>query len=647
MKRSTRSILTVVCAVAAVLVGVAILFPVFSQSREMARSQALAPARDQAFAPARSAAAAPADSYASVTETKTGGRDVAAAGASRPVATEQARNPVTLPEAETKGPAGQRSPQMIAGKAAAPPYAAMAKSLAPPPGQTDRYRSTVDPNIYISSSYMGGNGARDRLEKLVTAGVLIDGKRVKLESFARRYAQTFPIPTRTALGVTAETERTRIVQEGDHTYLQVALQSMAGELPRRLPLNVALVIDRSGSMAQDGKLESAKAAAIHLLEQLRPDDVFSLVIFDSQAHLLVPSRRARDMNGVRSQIQRLTPGGGTNIYDGLRRGYAEAATAAGSETINRVILLSDGRVSSGVTDPGAFERLTAMEADKEIQTTSVGVGLDFNEDLMMAIARDGRGNYHFIKDSADTRTVFAKELDELTHVVAKAVRLRIRLAEGIGLVRVLGATTLDADQTRRVKTDERRIDRRVADELGIAADRQTEQDEPGIKLLIPAFFRGDSHIVMLELAVPPGQGRRSVAEVFLKYKDLVTRSNRTETCGVSIDYTRDRAEMITSIRRSVKKNLLGFQTGEALADAGRLISRGQPADAVKRVDERMVVVGLAAREWRDRDLERDGQLLSRYESVLKQISANPQTARTDLGQYVARSLTYNGYKMTR
>ncbi len=504
-----------------------------------------------------------------------------------------------------------------------------------------------NPNMYISNGYMGGSGARDRLDKLIQEGVLVDGKRVKLDAFSRSYAQTFPIPTTTALHVTADTERARIIQQGDHTYLQVGLQSIKGELPRRPPLNIALVIDRSGSMQQEQKLVEAKAAAIKLVDSLRPDDTFSLTVFDDNVQLLAPAQHMRNKARIKEAIAALNPGGGTNIYAGLERGYREATKFAGPESINRVILLSDGQVTAGVTDPQAFQRLTSSEAAKEIQTTSVGLGLDFNEDLMMAIAKDGRGNYHFIKDGADTGTVFAKELDELTHVVAKAVKLRIQLAPGVGLVRVLGAATLDAAQTRQVKNDEKRMDRRVADELGIAANRQAEHDEPGIKLLIPDFYRGDNHIVMLELAVPQGLGSRKVADVFLKYKDVVSRTNQSEQATASIQYTADRADMVASINRSVKKNLLGFQTGEALADAGNLIARGEVGSAVKRVDERMVVLGLAAKEWNDRDLDKDGRLLSRYEAVLKQLGNNPQLADSDLGRYVARSLTYAGYKMTR
>src|SRR5688500_4731267 len=123
---------------------------------------------------------------------------------------------------------------------------------------------------------------------------------------------------------------------------------------------------------------------------------------------------------------------------------------------------------------------------------------------MLLVSREGKGNYHFIKDGADTRTVFAKELEELTHVVARAVKLRVRLAEGVGLVRVLGARVLDAGETSRVKADEKKIDRRVYEELGITPDRQRAPEEPGIKTLIPNFYRGDNHVMMLGVSLPPG-----------------------------------------------------------------------------------------------------------------------------------------------
>src|SRR5205814_650149 len=80
-------------------------------------------------------------------------------------------------------------------------------------------QAAYNPNMYISSTYIGGSGERDRLEKLISEGVFVDGKRVKLEAFSRNYAQAFPIPTQTALSVVADTERSKIITQGDHTFL--------------------------------------------------------------------------------------------------------------------------------------------------------------------------------------------------------------------------------------------------------------------------------------------------------------------------------------------------------------------------------------------------------------------------------------------
>lgn len=550
--------------------------------------------------------------------------------------------PMGMAQLPREGMAGGGMPEeMEAGRGAIPPPPSLASSPIQPT------QAQLNPNMYISNTYMGGSGMKDRLEKLISEGVMVEGKRVKLEAFSRHYAQAFPIPTTTALNLSADTERSKIIQDGDKTFLQVGIQAIQGELPRRPPLNIALVMDRSGSMADENKMEFAKQAAAQLVDKLSGNDVFALVAFDNAAQVLLPAQKVSNKAHVKNVIAHLAPGGGTNIYDGLQLGYQEAQKHAARDGVNLVILLSDGQVTAGVTDPARFQQLVSAQVDRDIQTTSVGLGVQFNEDLMLSIARDGKGNYHFIKDGADTQKVFAKELDELTHIVAKALKLRIQLADGVGLVRVLGATQLSEEQVKQVKTEEKKIDRKVYEELGIPQNRQKDKDEPGIKVLIPNFYRGDSHVVMLEVSIPKGSGTRKVADVFLKYKDLVFKRNREAKVTVSVDYVPDRDAMIASINKNVKKNLLGFQTGEALIEAAALLERGRIADAVKKIDERMVVLGKAAQLWRDKDLDRDGKLLDRYKTVIAQLNTAPHLASGEFGQYLKKSLTYAGYQMTR
>jgi len=504
----------------------------------------------------------------------------------------------------------------------------------------------ADRNGYYASTYDGGSGDRDRVAKLVADGVVVDGKKVQLAAFTRQYGQAFSIPTKTALALSAQTEQGSVVTEGGKTYLQVGLQAAKKEAPRRPPLNLAIVIDRSGSMGDEGKLDFAKQAAERAVELLAPTDRLAVVVYDTRPSVAVPSAPLKDKSRALSAIRSLSPGDSTDIYSGLRAGYAEVAKALSSKAVNTVLLLSDGCVTAGESDPDAFKRLASAEYGKGVQTTTIGMGLDFSEDLMMAISRAGKGNFHFVRDAEAIGGICDRELGDLTHVVAKAVMLRVVLDPKVELVSVLGSRALEGAERDEVRRDERTIDQRAYEDLGITRDRQHKPEEPGVKMLIPHFFLGDSHVVLLEVRIPPGRQTHKVADVYVEYKDLLSSSNRKDHVAVSVSRAKTKADMVASTRKAVRKNRLGFETGEALLRAARLLADGRTTEAVKAIDERMAVLGLAAREWEDADLNRDHELLGRYQRVLASMSGR-RVASSELGSYLDKSLTYSGYELTR
>jgi len=517
---------------------------------------------------------------------------------------------------------------------------------APPGGLAEEEPGPPDRDAWVSSTYLGGEGARERIAKLIDEGVMVGGQLVKLEAFTREYSQAFPIPTDRALALTAQTERARIIRSGDRTFLQVGLQAIKREAPRRPALNICLVIDRSGSMGSEDKMQYARQAAIEVVKRLADSDTIAVVAYDDTVDVAAAATSASNRQAVIDRIAALEPGGSTDIHAGLEAGYAEVRTHLDAEAINKVILISDGEVTAGIDDPAAFARLTAERFDEGIETTAVGMGLDYDEALMMTIAREGKGNYHFIREAETIPGIFREELEELTHTVAKALRLRIRLADDVELVRVLGSAVLEEEDVEAVKRTEQVQDERIRRELGITADRGDLDDEPGIKMMIPQFAMGASHVVMLQIEVPPGSGSRSVADVYLKYKDIVFRTNRDEHAQVTIEYTDTQDASVASIRQAVKKNVLGFETGEALQRAAALIERGEHGEAARVIDERMAVLGVAAREWHDEDLNRDGELLAAYREVIAGLSGD-YAGDPELGDYLVKSLTYSGYQMTR
>lgn len=497
---------------------------------------------------------------------------------------------------------------------------------------------------YLSSDYVGGSGQLDRMAKLVDEGVVLDGRTVKLGALTASYHQPIAVPADRALVVFANPEHTMISAEGGRTHLQVGIQAADRELPKRPAVQIVLVIDTSGSMESEHKLDFARQAAHRLVDKLLPTDQISLLTYSDDPNIVLPLQPRGDGATAKQVIGEMLAGGSTNISGALDMAYGHLGPMRDKDAISRVVLLSDGNPTAGITDPSHIRKQAYDAFQEGLQTTTLGVGLDFNSELMMSLAREGKGNYHFVKDGDAIAGVLDEELDQLTHVVAQAVRLRIQLPENVGLVRVLGADVLDEQEARQVRAEERGLDKRIADELGIAENRQTDDDE-GLKLVVPAFHMGKHHIVMLEIEVPPGADPVDVATVEVKYKDLLGRTNREDTVTATVQRAASKADAVASLDRKVKKNLLGFQTGEALIRAGSFVERGFVADAVKEIDDQMALLGVAAQRWRDSDLEKDVELLGAYKEVIAAQhggSLGPQARN-----YLSRALSYNGYKLTR
>jgi Mg-chelatase subunit ChlD len=547
-------------------------------------------------------------------------------------------------------PAEPERPAVIAGfgEAARPGQepldrAALPDLPAPPPERV------ADPNAYYESNYQPGEGDRERVEKLIAAGVLVDGKQLKLGTFARSYHQTLAVPGHTALGLEALLDQSRLPPEGGEVFLQVAIQAQKRETGRRPPLHVALVIDRSGSMGEGDqgatKLESAQRAALRFVDGLREDDVLTVVAYDHEIEVLSSATGASRAT-LRRFIRDLYPRGNTNIHDALDRAYRELARLARPELVNAVILLSDGLPTAGPTEPAPIVALSRVAADNHITTTTVGVGLDYNDQLMLDLARRGQGHYHFVKDASSIEPIFQAELESLDRVVARALRLRIVLADGVVLKRVLGSKELGTGEVADLRREETDLDRRLEKELGIKTDRARD-DEGGIKMLIPYFFGGDSHVVMLQLWVPPGSQRKRVAEVTLKYKDLLYAKNGADEREVVLGYSADPDQVVASISRPVKKNLLGFRAGEALLMASELVARGEAGRAAKMIEEQAAIFQRAGEAWADEELTRDGALLAEYRGVLRSLEDPALAGAEELRAYLAKTMSHSGYRLVQ
>lgn len=221
------------------------------------------------------------------------------------------------------------------------------------------------------------------------------------------------------------------------------IQAPIEDRPSRPPVHFALVLDRSGSMNGE-KLAIAKDAVRRVLAQLQPDDRISLVAFDSEVEVIAAAVDGSDKALLHARVSSLVTGGNTNLSGGWLAASEILLREQGGQP-SRIVMLTDGRANEGVTNPDDLAGMTRGLADRGIATSTVGVGRDYSEQLLDAMASSGNGNFYHL-DAIDTAAkAFLAEFGELAQLFAQNVRLRISPAPNVELAAVLHEYPCDAD----------------------------------------------------------------------------------------------------------------------------------------------------------------------------------------------------------
>ncbi len=227
-------------------------------------------------------------------------------------------------------------------------------------------------------------------------------------------------------------------QTPQKAYIKVSLDGfeLAGQSDRTAA-NVAIVLDRSGSMGGD-KIRHAREAAIMALERLDERDIVSVVAYDSQVDVVVPATRLQDRQPVYRAIRQIRASGNTALFAGVSKGAQELRKFIERNRVNRVILLSDGLANVGPQSPSELGRLGQSLAKEGISVTTIGLGLGYNEDLMTRLAGMSDGNHAFVDNPADLARVFQYEFGDVLSVVAQDLTIEIHCLNGVRPLRILG-----------------------------------------------------------------------------------------------------------------------------------------------------------------------------------------------------------------
>ena len=398
-----------------------------------------------------------------------------------------------------------------------------------------------------------------------------------------------------------------LLRDGGRVFLRVDLSGIPFERrERRTPLNIALVIDRSGSMRGD-KLERAKEAAVIALRRLAPNDIVSVIAYDHKVDVVVPATKLVDRFNFEPQIEQLIPGGRTALYAGVKRGLKEVRAFLRDHQVNRLVLLSDGLANVGPTTPSAIGALGIEAAKLGISVTTIGLGLGYNEDLMAKLAFNSDGNHAFVEQPGDLVRIFDREFGDALSVVAKDVEIIIDCLPGIVPMRALG---------REAKIDGRRV-----------------------TLKFNQIYGAQNKYVLLELKLPKSLaiGQAPLAKVQVAYKDMGTKTRQVLKDYVAIRITASQTEADASVNKTVMASVV-TQTAVAknemavdLRDKGKIKEARkvlqENAAYLKRYSKRLSSPKLL--ELHRRNLDQAGRLDSKgWAKTRKAMRANQHRSKT-------------------
>jgi len=344
------------------------------------------------------------------------------------------------------------------------------------------------------------------------------------------------------------------------------VQVIAPDLPLpadRPRLDLALVIDRSGSMGEAGKLDYVKSAAHQLIDLMADDDILSIIAYDHQVRIAFPARR---IGGNRETLHRvvaaLRPGGRTFLSGGLEEGARQALPARRRGYVHRVLLLSDGLANIGVTDRHRLRNRTADLSECGVSVSTFGVGSHFDEELLAAIASGGGGMYRYLSDPEQIVAALSSEFRIASRTTAGDVEVVIRLRRGC--------------------------------RFGSVTGREWRREGEAFVIRLGDLAAGERRTLFAGFNVSAdAPGAREVGDVAVRYRD--PRSGRTVTVAprsVSLELVRDEARYREGFDRSVRETKAVTQSGAMVQEAARLADQGRKEEARELLGK--AAAGLAA-----------------------------------------------------
>lgn len=430
--------------------------------------------------------------------------------------------------------------------------------------------------------------AAARTRYLSELGVIPSSREVVVDEFVNYHRHQIGRPkSGEAVALDVRWGNDQAASANREAVLQIGFSTaLANDREQLRPLNMALVIDKSGSMADADKLSRVKTALLNMISQLRSTDILSIVVFDSEAEVLLLSRTVGNGEAIKRLIRQIEPGSSTNIHAGLMLGYHEALKNYSEDATNRVVLLTDGIANRGVTDPERIAQDSLRFNDRGIDLSTIGVGLDLNKDLLRHLAKSGRGLFHFVADAEDIEKVFIKEVQSLVSPVASEPNVEIDYDPGLELVQLYGYEP----QSRR----------------------------GGVTIKLDNMNHGMTQVVLLRFRVPRNRQYHSrlPVNVRLSYYDLEQKRRvvKTEESFVSVREG-SRGDMLKDYE--VGKNYSIAQLAQAIREMAEAVEARRFREAESLLTEAIAQTRQRYPHLDDEDIKRNLMIVENYQAVLR------------------------------
>jgi Ca-activated chloride channel family protein len=335
----------------------------------------------------------------------------------------------------------------------------------------------------------------------------------------------------------------------------------------RQPVNLVIVLDRSGSMGGD-KIVQAREAAVEALRRLDRRDVFSVVIYDHEVSTLISPQSPTDAAWLERQIRGISARGNTALFAGVSQGAAELRkNLERSGYVHRVLLLSDGMANVGPSSPDDLGRLGTALRREGISVTTVGLGDGFNEDLMTALAQRSDGNHYYAAESGDLPQIFAAELGDVLNVVAQRIEVTIQFSAGVRVIRSIG--------------------------------REAECRGREVTFGLNQLYGGQEKFLLVEVEVPAAKANEvsTVATARARFSDATGGEAQELRAEGQVRYSGDETAVNREANRKVQTEYAANSIAEAKSQAIVLADAGRKDEAAAVLRQRSAELATVARSY--------------------------------------------------